>query len=133
MTNQQVLWGAVLVATLAFAWVASSVLGALSYPAAKLGFLTHKALKLLPHNEQDAWLFALLMSVTRVVVLLLAVLAWGVTVSTALLPLPDIALELRNSLLNLLWILLFMRLLAIYAGGVVIGGSVRTVLRTLKA
>ncbi|HSI20289.1 MAG TPA: hypothetical protein VLA04_01080 [Verrucomicrobiae bacterium] len=132
MPNLVVLLICVIVATAAFIWLTAGVLSAFSWPIARLGSLAHDTLKLKPGNDQDAWLFVLLISVTRVLVTLLGALTFTAALSVALLPVPEIVPELRNGLWNIFIMLFIMRMAAIFVASAMLGGSVRTVLKTLK-
>lgn len=122
----------VVIATAAFIWLASGILAAISWPIARIGNAVHKLTRALPRNESDAWLFVLLLGISRVLVIVAGTLAFATALSVALLPVPSLVDEVRNALVNVFLILLIMRLVAIFLGAVIIGGSVRTVLRTLK-
>jgi hypothetical protein len=132
MGNLIALTLAVIVATGAFIWLAGSLLTALGWPFARVGSLVHKAMGTLPRNESDAWLFVLLLGVTRILVIVVGAVVFAASLSVILLPTPEIVLQLRDALLNIFIILLVMRLLAIFFGAVIIGGSVRSLLKTLR-
>lgn len=127
-----VLLGVGLVATAAFIWLANGVLTALSWPIAKLGasFRPHATPR--ATSEQDSWLFALLIAVTRPVILAMAGACFGLKVAATVGVLPGFIETLSGSIFSLMLIVLAMRLGAIFIASLMLGGSVRNVLKTLK-
>jgi hypothetical protein len=121
------------VASAAFCWLAIGVLQALTWWVARLGTSVHGALKRAAGSEPDAWLFALLVGLTRILILGLASLSFGLWIIASLFPVPALVSASAGQLAGVVTVLLLMRLIAVYVAAVQLGGSVRTVLKTLKS
>jgi hypothetical protein len=133
MNNVYVLWTVIGIVTLAFAWMAGGLLSLLNWPCARLGSLAHTMLKFKAGDEKDIWLFVLLIGLTRLFILALATIVFATALITTLLPSVSLVGELVPFFLNLFLILLVMRLLSIFLAALLLGGSVRNVLSTLKS
>jgi hypothetical protein len=125
MTTFMVLLSLVAITSAAFAWLASSLLAALSWPMVQIGSALHKTMKGAEHTDADVWLFVLLLRVTRPIVIGLATVVFASTLGAALLPVTELFQQFQAALLNLFSIFLIMRMLCVAYG-------VQSVLKTLK-
>jgi hypothetical protein len=113
-----------------FGWLLLSVIDIVGFPLARLGGRLHRYIKIY-RDEKDAWLFSLLVSVTRWPTVILGSLACFL--SLAMYFSDSVILSLIHGLMiNTFWIVFSMRAAGIFFGAVFYGPSFANIMKSVR-
>jgi len=114
------------------AWFIPALLGVVSLAMVSLGSFMHDTFSLPQPDEQDAWLFSLLIQITRFPTLVFGLLLMSLS-AVLLWYWPTWLIVVRSMCVDLFVLLLFLRIFSILVGSVIYGSSLRSIIKSLQS
>ena len=126
-----ILIAGLVLASIGFGWLLISAVDMLNIPLARWGGSLHKHLNVPESEEKDAWLFALLIGVTRIPTVVLGSLAFFFALYALFSTLPLFA-TLQAVSLNTFIIIFVMRVGSVFLGSALFGPNMQNIMKTLR-
>ncbi len=117
-------------ASLIFGWFMISLLDIMALPLMNWGAIVRTYFKMPERDQKDAWLFTLLISVTRIPVIILAGWAFFFYLLTLFIATEQL-LFVEQVAMSTFWIVFVMREASVFVGSLLIGPQMKEVMRSL--